>query len=1523
MSRYTLYINFKEITAEIPLPAVNNREVMLDMSNMLPECRLSFEVYDDVWSIKSNDNVKIEGDLSDGEVHTLCDGDAIKARLHTNEKFVIMVYELKPEITTFHKYDISERDEITIGKSDSQDISISDRFISSEHAVITRKNGKAVFVDKSLNGSYINGTRISGSRELHMYDVIYTVGFKMVFLEDSIALNRSDIVKCRLKKHTDVIEEAISDRQEDDVPFSRSPRVIEPLFDEVVEIESPPAPQKYRGQPLIFIIGPSVTMPLPILMSTIINSQGGTFRAGALVSVGVSAIIGAGWALAHQLYNKKTLKEDEEFRVEAYKDYIKKNEAMLAEKHSYNNSILMTQYLSSNDIVTRFFSDDRFIWNRNINHDDFLTVRVGTGLIKFKGEIAVSKQRFSLHKDKMAELPHKIKDKFEYMPSVSVLELGKHKIVGVIGEEKSVNEAAANIAVQLAATHCYTDVKIAALFKQNEYNEYGWMRWLPHTYTEDMKLRMIACESNSYQNVLYHINGVLRSRAESIANNDSGKRMLPHYVVFCTSETIFDGDGMMKYMSMQEQLGVTFVLLYKSMDRLPNECKMILECSSEYSGMYSIEAKRGNTDRIKSDRITANEAERFARKMSGMYVRSYFTGEIPDTIEYFGMLGIGNIQQWNLIKKYKENRVYEGIRSFVGIAAGGKPMYIDIHEKKYGPHGLVAGTTGSGKSEALQTFIISLALNYHPDEVAFILIDYKGGGMANAFTDMPHIAGTITNLGDEGNAASEIDETLTRRALVSIKSEIKRRQAMFNKSKVNHIDMYIRMYRDGKVSEPLPHLIIISDEFAELKKEQPEFIKELVSTARVGRSLGIHLILATQKPAGVVDDEIWSNSRFKLCLRVQDKQDSMGMLKRPEAAYLTQTGRAYLQIGNDEIFEQFQTGYSGADYYPKAEAEMVSGDICMINIDGTAAIINNTQKSKRNDVPTQLETAVKHITSICESNGIRATRALWLPALPTYTYLEEVTRNYSENKKGISASFGIVDDPEKQLQCRASINLAECSNLVVAGMSGSGKTTLLQTLLMSLITDYSCEEVTYYIFDFGGRTLKLFGKVPHCGMVAFSDENEYIVRMMKFVDKSMNERKKLFDNANVGSYSEYVRKNKLPLMLMIIDNYFEFAELYQNMQDDFMRITRDCAKYGIQFIITCNSFADIRYKLRQNFGNAITLIMNEKGDYREAYGVTPEFMPQNRKGRGLIACDGRILEFQTALPVEGKSESERNDSIMEITENIMCKNRGLKSAERVAVLPKNQKYEEFCERELRKEFIPVGYAASDISVYGMDLFRTYCYSVSGNDEKGISLVMKNIMYAANKLDAAVHTVKMKTEIKLNRSYTGKVHSDKDEIRELLIELKAAFIERAADKRAFLAENPEGDYSEYICGKYGKIFVFIDSMDEFLNIVYDSTNTENMYTLVETFFKQGAGLGVYFIAGFGQEINGKNFYTPSCKNFIMHRSGIHLGGCLDKQKLFDVSMSISQMSKPAEYFIGYVPAQGGQSIFVPHTEETVK
>ena len=239
----------------------------------------------------------------------------------------------------------------------------------------------------------------------------------------------------------------------------------------------------------------------------------------------------------------------------------------------------------------------------------------------------------------------------------------------------------------------------------------------------------------------------------------------------------------------------------------------------------------------------------------------------------------------------------------LGVKTKGEVVYLDLNEKHHGPHGLVAGTTGSGKREILQSYILSRATFFHPYEVGFVIIDFKGGGMVNQFKDLPHLIGAITN----------IDGREITRSLLSIKAELRKRQELFAKAEVNHVDAYIKKYKAGEIDIPLPHLIIIVDEFAELKAEHPDFMKELISAARIGRSLGVHLILATQKPSGVVDDQIWSNSKFKLCLKVQNKEDSNEVIKTPLAAEIKEPGRAYLQVGNNEIFELFQSAYSGAD----------------------------------------------------------------------------------------------------------------------------------------------------------------------------------------------------------------------------------------------------------------------------------------------------------------------------------------------------------------------------------------------------------------------------------------------------------------------------------------------------------------------------------------------------------------------------------------------------------------------------------
>ncbi|MCL2354728.1 MAG: FtsK/SpoIIIE domain-containing protein [Oscillospiraceae bacterium] len=276
----------------------------------------------------------------------------------------------------------------------------------------------------------------------------------------------------------------------------------------------------------------------------------------------------------------------------------------------------------------------------------------------------------------------------------------------------------------------------------------------------------------------------------------------------------------------------------------------------------------------------------------------------------------GLIEQLNSLERWRQNNAVLSLKAPLGIDSSGMPILLDVHEHAHGPHGLIAGTTGSGKSEFIITYVLSLAVNYHPDDVAVILIDYKGGGLAGAFKKgnvaLPHLVGTITN----------IDTVELQRSLTSIQSELRRRQALFNEAR-DRVDegtldiyKYQKLYHEGVIDEPIPHLLIICDEFAELKTQQSEFMQELIRVARIGRSLGVHLILATQKPGGIVDDQIRSNSKFGICLKVNDRGDSNDVIKRPDAASLTKAGQFYMQVGNDEYFALGQSGWAGARIFP-------------------------------------------------------------------------------------------------------------------------------------------------------------------------------------------------------------------------------------------------------------------------------------------------------------------------------------------------------------------------------------------------------------------------------------------------------------------------------------------------------------------------------------------------------------------------------------------------------------------------------
>ncbi|MCY7015529.1 type VII secretion protein EssC, partial [Streptococcus sanguinis] len=452
----------------------------------------------------------------------------------------------------------------------------------------------------------------------------------------------------------------------------------------------------------------------------------------------------------------------------------------------------------------------------------------------------------------------------------------------------------------------------------------------------------------------------------------------------------------------------------------------------------------------------------------------------------------------------------------------------------------------------------------------------------------------------------------------------------------------------------LPHLFLISDEFAELKVNQPDFIKELVSIARVGRSLGVHLILATQKPSGVVDDQIWSNSRFKLALKVADRTDSMEMLKTPDAAEITQTGRAYLQVGNNEVYELFQSAWSGADYQPdKDEMGIEDHTIYLINDLGQYEVLNQDLSGLDlaediKEVPTELEAIVSQIQLLTESQQIPPVPQPWLPPLKERMTLQELEpiqpQEAWEQKKPVSVLLGMADIPQAQKQEPVSVNLSKDGHILLYGSPGTGKTTFLQSAAMDLARKFSPKDVTLYLMDFGTNGLAPLGQLPQVADTLLLDQTEKIAKFVRIMERELNRRKKLLSDYGVGTLELYRQASgqQEPAIVILLDSYESMkeeayeAELFKLL----VRISREGLSIGVHLLVTAGRQSNLRAQFYANFKHQLSLPQNDFGEVRSIVGSTPlAKMMEDIKGRALMKRD-EVDVIQLALPVAGANDAQ-------------------------------------------------------------------------------------------------------------------------------------------------------------------------------------------------------------------------------------------------------------------------------------------
>ena len=1261
---------------------------------------LIFTQNDHGWAVSCSDNLYIDtGDVRKLLNLPLENGAVFRVKYQDSSADVFTIEYLLDFESEKKKYeraiDISNVSKLQIGVSPACQVVLNSPYVKEDRISLTKKqSGLELEVENTSYGVYHNGVKIAKNCTLNNGDFFSFSDFAFYYKNGTIWTEIRNGILTSLPY--------IDNATPYNYPaFTRNTRMRLKVNTKEIEILDPPSRPVRPKNNILTALLPSISM---IVVSGLMAFMGGT---SMIIFSAVSAIMAIITALIGIVQANKDFKNETQQRIEKYNNYANQKRQEITTVRNEERAALESIYPNQDSEQRKIFDFSSDLFDRLPSDDDFLAVRLGTGNVEAERKIKYKEQERLEVEDDLQLIPEQIYNAEKILENAPVVcDFKEANAVGIIGSDDARFSLFKNIVIDLVARQYHTDLRLFFISDKENKGKLSWLRFLPHVYNAASGVRNIVCDDESKTRIFDYLYKELSQR-----NKENAK---PHLIVFFYDDCGIQSHPLSKFIASGNELGITFVFMARHKADIPIGCSYLIFAESMTKGTLVKSENREESTDFTYNPISNENAHKIVQFLAPVYTEEIsLEGTLTRNISLFEMLDIIDVDDLDLTHRWSSSQVSKSLAAPIGVAKAGL-ISLDLHDKAHGPHGLVAGTTGSGKSEALQTYILSVATLFHPYEVSFVIIDFKGGGMVNQFRSLPHLLGAITNIDGK-----EID-----RSLKSIKAELQKRQRLFAEVDVNHIDKYIQKFKAGEAQTPIPHLVLIVDEFAELKAEQPDFMKELISTARIGRSLGVHLILATQKPSGQVDDQIWSNSRFKLCLKVQSQEDSNEVLKSPLAAEIKEPGRAYLQVGNNEIFELFQSAYSGA---PSKILDSTVKEFTLYSVNETgkkAAIYACKKRKTAGTNETQLDALVAYIDAYCAEHHIEKLSNICLPSLG-----DRIDFPAEPEKENGLIAIGMYDDPDNQFQGAASIDI-DHKNTFIIGSSQYGKTNLLQVMIRSIADTRTPSQANIYIIDFGSMVLKNFEDLHHVGGVVCSSEDEKLKNLFKLMLNDIASRKERLVSVGVSSFASYVEAGykDIPQIYLFIDNLTALIELYLEEDDSLLTILREGVSVGISVIVGNAQTSGIGYRYLSNFANKIALFSNDSSEYTNLFEHI-ELTPDEKPGRCVLEIDKRMLECQTYLAFTGEKEIDRVAEMQRFVKVVNSRN-GSEKARIIpfipALLDKDALQHDY-EAEASEYKIPLGLTYLDVAPFYLNLAQLGLIGICGKENTGHKNFISNVL----------------------------------------------------------------------------------------------------------------------------------------------------------------------------------------------------